>query len=367
MKKITVIMPTYNESENIGAMVEALAGDVFPALEKHKNVKMQLLVVDDNSPDGTGKIVEDHMKMHATVLLLRGPKRGLGYAYIRGMKYAMRDLGADAVIEMDADFQHPPRKVAELVGRYVEGADCVIGSRYVPEGGVPAEWAFYRRAISFLGNQFIRHFVFRGKIHDCTSGLRLTKVSGVLDKINLDALLCPESFAYKVDLLSQIIKVTRNIVEIPLQFQLRIKEKSKFSFREIYPTLKVALHAAPVKFGAAGFLGYVVNAASLWLFTVMLLPGVLAWGFSKEISIVFSFMFNNRWPSWMRKLAHFHGAALAGLLLQAVLGVLSDHFWGIEYRQISLVLITLLLFPLNRLMAHHLMEGRKTDSTLEIK
>lgn len=239
MKKITVIMPTYNESENIGAMVEALTGEVFPALEKHNNVEMQLLVVDDNSPDGTGKIVEDQVRTHANVYLLKGPKRGLGYAYIRGMKCAMRDLGADAVIEMDADFQHPPRKVTELVGRYVEGADCVIGSRYIPEGGVPAEWAFYRRAISFLGNQFIRHVVFSGKIHDCTSGFRLTKVFGVLDKIDLDALLCPESFAYKVDLLGQIAKMTRNIVEIPLQFQLRKKEKSKFSFREISATLKV--------------------------------------------------------------------------------------------------------------------------------
>jgi len=124
-------------------MIEELVGKEFPKITK---ANMLLLVVDDKSPDGTGQIVKDYMKKYKNVSLLEGDKKGLGWAYIRGMRYAVKMLDADAVIEMDADFQHDPKYVARLVDAYLNGADYVIGSRYIKGGSIPKSWALSRKA-----------------------------------------------------------------------------------------------------------------------------------------------------------------------------------------------------------------------------
>ncbi len=172
---------------------------------------MHLLVVNDlpsdgSSDDGTGDIVRKNIEKYKNLHILEDKKQGLGWAYIRGMKHAMSKLNADAVMEMDADFQHPPEFVKPMVEAYLDGADYVIGSRYIPGGSIPKEWAFFRKAVSFFGNLFIRIVLLKPKIHDLTTGFRLTKVKGVLDKIDLDNLMEPQRFAFKVDLLYQSIK-----------------------------------------------------------------------------------------------------------------------------------------------------------------
>src|SRR4030065_1943159 len=267
MDKVVIIMPTYNEAENIGKMIPELFEKEFP---KIKNAEMHLLVVDDKSPDGTGKIVQKLKSKYRNLHLLIGEKNGLGWAYIRGMKYAKSKLNADAVMEMDADFRHPPRFVEPMVEAYLEGADYVIGSRYIPGGSVPAEWAFFRKFVSWGGNLFIRLVLLKPKLHDLTTGFRLTKVKGVLDKIDLDNIMEPKRFAYKVDLLYQSIKNAKKVVEVPLEFAPRVAEKSKFDTKEMVATFRVALilgikdKSKFIKFGTVGFLGYVVNASTLW-------------------------------------------------------------------------------------------------------
>src|SRR3972149_9156106 len=124
MDKIVIVMPTYNEAENVGRMIDELFEKEFPQI---KNAEMHLLIVDDNSPDGTGKIVEEGRQKYPNLHLLTGEKQGLGWAYIRGFKYAMEKGNADAVMEMDADFQHPPRFVKDMVMAYLDGAEYVIG------------------------------------------------------------------------------------------------------------------------------------------------------------------------------------------------------------------------------------------------
>src|SRR3989339_384240 len=186
--KVVIIMPAYNEAENIGLMIEELFGKEFPQI---KNADMHLLVVDDFSPDGTGEIVKKYQSKYPNLHLLQKQKEGLGWAYIRGFQYAVNTLQADAVMEMDADFQHPPRFVKPMVEAYLLGADYCIGSRYIKGGSVPKEWAFFRKAISFLGNLFIRIVLTKFKIHDLTTGFRLTREKGVLDQIDLDHLMEP--------------------------------------------------------------------------------------------------------------------------------------------------------------------------------
>lgn len=357
-------MPTYNEAENIGRMIHELFEVEFP---KIFGVEMHLLVVDDNSPDGTGNIVKEASKKYKNLHLLQGKKKGLGWAYIRGMEFAVNELKADAVMEMDADFQHPPSFVRPMVEAYLNGADYVIGSRYIPGGSVPKEWEFSRKAVSFLGNLFIRLVLLKPQLHDLTTGFRLTKVSGVLDKINLDNLMEKERFAYKVDLLYQSIKNAKKVVEVPLKFAPRTKEKSKFNPKEMIATFKVAIilgikdKTKFIKFGTVGFAGYLVNASTLWLFTKWKFPGSFAWGFSTELAIINNFVFNNIWTfkkekitgikNLIHKFFQFNLTSVGALIIQVVFGTLSDVIFGPQYRQLSLpLIIVFLVLPYNYFM-----------------
>src|SRR3990167_6785669 len=238
MDKVVIVMPAWNESDNIKRMIAELVDKELPQI----NAEMHLLVVDNYSKDDTAKIVEEASKTRNNVhIIQQGDKSGLGWAYIAGFKYAVSKLGADAVMEMDADFQHPPRFVKPMVEAYLEGADYVIGSRYIPGGSIPKEWAFFRKFVSFTGNLFIRLVLLKPRLHDLTTGFRLTKVKGVLDQIDLDSIMEPKRFAYKVDLLYQSVKNAKNVKEVPLEFVPRTKEKSKFDTREMISTFKVAI------------------------------------------------------------------------------------------------------------------------------
>ncbi len=170
--KIVVILPTYNERENIGLLLDALETQ-FETL-RHD---MHVLVVDDNSPDGTAEVVQEVMKTRDHVHLITGQKQGLGAAYIRGMTYALEMFDADAVMEMDADFSHNPQDVPRLIAALDNGADFVIGSRYVPGGSVPEDWGIARIMISRWGNIFARYIADLHKVCDCTAGFRAIRAS----------------------------------------------------------------------------------------------------------------------------------------------------------------------------------------------
>lgn len=353
MDKVVIVMPSYNEAENIGRMIDELVDKEFP---KIGNAEMHLLVVDDNSPDGTGDVVKRAMKTRQNLHLLQGQKQGLGWAYIRGMKYARAKLNADAVMEMDADFQHPPRFVKPMVEAYLKGADYVIGSRYIPGGSVPSQWAVSRKAISYFGNLFIRLVLLKPKLHDLTTGFRLTKVRGVLDKIDLNNLMEKERFAYKVDLLYQSIKNAKKVVEVPLEFAPRTQEKSKFNPKEMIATFKVAIILGIrdkqrfIKFGTVGFIGYLVNAVSLEVFSGTALmqsiaiifsklggsflafiaePSAWAAAFAAELAIINNFTLNNIWTFKKEKIIginkifykflQFNFTAIGAIVIQFVI------------------------------------------------
>jgi len=297
MDKVVIVMPAWNEAENIKEMIEVLIGTEFPKID----ADMQLLIVDNHSKDGTDKIVEEASKKYSNVHIIQQDISGLGWAYVRGFQYAIKNLKADAVMEMDADFQHPPRFVKPMVDTYLNGADYCIGSRYIKGGSVPADWALSRKAISFFGNLFIRTVLLNFKIHDLTTGFRLTRVKGVLDKINLEKLRDLDRFAYKVDLLYQSLKNSKNTVEVPLEFASRTKEKSKFNWKEMIATFTVAIILGIkdkirfIKFGVVGFVGFLVNYLGLELFKRFGLSTYFATLLATEAAIVSNFIFNNVW------------------------------------------------------------------------
>src|SRR3989344_8928036 len=306
MDKVVVVMPAWNEAENIKGMISELVDGEFPKI----NAEMHLLVVDNHSKDTTAKIVEEASKTRSNVhIIQQGGKSGLGWAYINGFKYAMDKLSADAVMEMDADFQHPPRFVKPMVEAYLKGADYVIGSRYVPGGSIPKEWEFSRKFVSYAGNLFIRLVLLKPKIHDLTTGFRLTKVEGVMEKVDLDHLMEPSRFAHKVDLLYQCLKNAKKVSEVPLEFASRTKEKSKFNPKEMIATFKVAIILGIkdkqrfIKFGTVGFVGYLVNAFGLELFFRLGTGTGAAAALGAELAIISNFSLNNLWTFSEKKIS----------------------------------------------------------------
>lgn len=364
MDKIVIVMPTYNEAENMPLMIEALFEKEFPQI---KGAEMHLLVVDDNSPDGTGKIVKDNESKYENLHLLTGEKQGLGWAYIRGFKYAMEKLGADAVMEMDADFQHPPRFVKDMVAAYLNGADYVIGSRYIKGGSVPKEWALSRKLVSFFGNLFIRLVLLKPKLHDLTTGFRLMKVKGVLDKIDLDNLMEPTRFAYKVDLLYQCIKNAKKTVEVPLEFAPRAKEKSKFNPKEMLSTFKVAIILGIkdkqkfIKFGTVGFIGYLLSIVFIRVFRGVGLAEVFSWLFSTELAIINNYTLNNIWTFKEARIAgvkktivkflQFNLTSAGAIVIQSIFGPLGVKLVGVRWDWLVLaVVVVFMVLPYNYIM-----------------
>lgn len=218
--KTMIVVPTYNEKENIGKLLDSILS--------LKIKDMDILVVDDDSPDGTARIIEEISKKEPSVhLLLRRALKGRGAAGKDGFRYAL-NWGADYIIEMDADFSHDPKYIPDFL-RCIKDYDVVLGSRFV-KGGKDIGRGIIRRLISLLGNIYVRK-VLGIKIHDCSCGYRCFRRK-VLETINLDntVSLGPavvHEFLYKSILYGFRVK------EIPIIFVERKYERSKLNFRII--------------------------------------------------------------------------------------------------------------------------------------
>lgn len=213
--KTLIIIPTYNELENLRPILNEIFS--FAPLT-------DVLVVDDNSPDGTGKLADEISVENPHVHVLhRAGKLGLGTAYIAGFKYAI-EHDYDAAFEMDADFSHDPRYLPDFL-KAIEEADLVIGSRYIPGGDTP-NWSFTRRMISGCGNIFAR-FMLGIPVHDCTAGYRCYRRE-VLESIDLETIQS-QGYAFQVELAYRVMRQGFKIVETPIVFMDRRVGKSKMS------------------------------------------------------------------------------------------------------------------------------------------
>ena len=213
--KTLIIIPTYNEKENLPSLMK----EIFSYAPQ-----TDILIVDDNSPDGTGKLADElHEQDPRIHVLHRSGKLGLGTAYIAGFKYAIAH-GYDAAFEMDADFSHDPRHLPAFL-KAIENADLVIGSRYIKGGSTP-NWSLFRRFISSNANIFVR-FVLGVSIHDCTAGYRCYRRE-VLENIGLDTVQT-QGYGFQVELTYRVIQHGYKIVETPIAFTDRREGKSKMS------------------------------------------------------------------------------------------------------------------------------------------
>lgn len=225
---VVVVLPTYNERENIGPLLEA----ILSHRERLGGVNLSVLVVDDLSPDGTGDVVRAYSAGSAHVHLLSGDKkRGLGTAYKRGLLHAMRDLKADIVFQMDADFSHDPQDIPRLLAEARGGSDFVIGSRYVVGGSIPSDWSLLRKAISRWGNIFARRVAGLRGVRDCTSGYRAIRV-GALERVELDT-LADTGYIFIMSLLYEAVQSGASVAEIPIRYTERRYGQSKLGLADI--------------------------------------------------------------------------------------------------------------------------------------
>ena len=221
----TVVIPTYNEAENLAALVEALDALDLPDL--------RVLVVDDSSPDGTGRLAEElgeRLRRGAEPfvrVLHRPQKQGLGRAYVAGMTRALEE-GADFVVQMDADFSHEPAEIPKMLAELERtGAGVVIGSRYVPGGSLDPEWTHARRLLSVWANFYART-ILRMDVRDITAGFKLWRREALL-AVDL-ARITSDGYAFQIEMNWEVRRRGYDIVEIPIYFRERREGASKMSF-----------------------------------------------------------------------------------------------------------------------------------------
>jgi dolichol-phosphate mannosyltransferase len=214
-----LILPTYNEAENIGPMLRAARAQLRDG--------DHILVVDDNSPDGTGAIADEFAQELLNVDVLHRPgKQGLGRAYLAGFAHALA-AGADYVLEMDSDFSHDPSDLPRLIEEAEDGADLVLGSRYVTGGSV-TDWGLLRRLLSRGGSWYAR-VVLGVQVRDLTGGFKCFRRS-VLEALDLNTVHA-DGYGFQIELTYRTIQAGFRVVEVPIVFRDRRVGQSKMNAR----------------------------------------------------------------------------------------------------------------------------------------
>lgn len=236
----SVIVPTYNEKENIQPLLLRLL---------ELPVEVNIIVVDDNSPDGTGEIADRMAEAHPGRIdvLHREGKLGLGTAYIAGFKHAIQQH-RDLVITMDADFSHPPENIPDMLDKIETGYDLVIGSRYVP-GGKAVECTLPRKMLSWAANAFAR--VALGlSAHDTTAGFRCYRRE-VLESIDLDQIFS-NGYSFLIEMLYKVQRQGWKVGEVPIVFHNRRQGVSKISRNEVTKAMYTVLRLFKGRLTGAG-------------------------------------------------------------------------------------------------------------------
>lgn len=351
MSKAIVIIPTYNEAENLPITIEKLA-DIFINI---KNWQMQILVVDDSSPDGTAAVVKQLQKKYSFLkLLVNEKKAGLGSAYLKGMDQAFNNLNADLVFEFDADLSHDPGKIPQMLEHVESGSDLVLGSRYIKGGSIPQNWGLHRKFLSVFGNLFIRLVMCDFSINDWTTGFRAIKkelYQAVANELESERFF---GYTFQIGFLNKARQKKFKINEVAFAFKDREIGKSKIGPEYIKNTLlyimKVRIqeifNSRIFKFAAVGLTGALVQLSSLTLYR-FLIPDfqyaffsdfTLATILSTETAIICNFILNNLWTfadrkiknqSILKKFLEFNLASMGSLVIQMLVATIGENTIGL--------------------------------------
>lgn len=326
---VVVIVPTYNESRNI----EKLLSRIDAVRPKVRGWNLQVLVVDDSSPDGTGEIVQKLKKKYSYLsLLVNKQKSGLGGAYLKGMAKAFGEMEAEAVFEMDADLSHDPKKIPEFLAALDSGADMVMGSRYIKGGSIPSNWGLHRKFLSIFGNIFISVVLTTNAVRDWTTGYRAIRKNVYLAvHEELEKSTRFTGYTFQIGFLLKAIRAGFKVKEVPFHFVDRTEGESKLGTEYIVNTLRYIimvrvqeiLNSRLFKFAMVGGLGFVVNLIAFNIFKLMMpwtnlamLLGVpvenavlsdqsVAVVLGAEVAIISNYLLNNIWTFGDRKIKGF--------------------------------------------------------------
>jgi dolichol-phosphate mannosyltransferase len=354
MQKAIIIIPTYNERENIQKVIPALL-DVFKEISSWQ---MGILVVDDNSPDKTADIVRDLQKKNSNVHLLNNSKKsGLGGAYLKGMDEAFHHLKADVVFEFDADLSHDPQKIPMFLQQIDKGYDMVLGSRYIPGGGIPQNWGMHRKILSVGGNLIIQLVLADFHIRDWTGGYRaITRrvYEAVVPELQSERFT---GYTFQIGFLQKAVKKGYKITEVPFHFIDRTIGESKMGMEYIKNTimyiLKVRmneiLNNRIFKFVMVGGLGASIQFLMLAIFR-QFLPYQVAFFFALECAVLSNFTLSNLWTFADRKLKvsqypskfiQFNLASGGSIAIQQIIAFVGERFIGTSILLLILPIIHL--------------------------
>lgn len=291
--RVCFVIPTYNEALNITSLLARL-------MQLYGDADTVFLVVDDESPDGTARLVREVAAgADGRVHLLEGKRRGLGDAYVRGITHAMDTLGASVVVQMDADFSHDPADAGRLLERIADGADVAIGSRYVAGGSLDERWHLRRRLLSRWGNRLARWIGGLKGVSDCTAGFKAIRA----EKLRAAKLgdMRARGYVFQVELLHRLIRCGAQVVEEPIHFRDRERGETKLGVGNMLEFflnivwLRLRSHLTFVKFCVTGLCGVVVNLSSFYLMLEFGIHKFVASPVAILISIFSNFMMNNYW------------------------------------------------------------------------
>lgn len=350
-KRAVVIIPTFNESANIPRIIPKLL-EVFDSC---RGYRMEILVVDDSSPDGTGELVRNFSKKHDAIhLLTNAKKNGLGAAYLKGMKEAFEKLQADVVFEFDADLSHDPEKIPEFLKEIDRGAQMVLGSRYIPGGSIPANWGLHRKFLSVVGNLFINVVLTTFAIRDWTTGYRaITRevYQAVGPEMGGERF---SGYTFQIGFLHKAVRKGFRIAEVPFHFVDREMGHSKLGVEYLKNTLIYILKVRFLeitrwrffKFALVGLMGFIINSIGLFIFAhttwvprladslyelfhlSFLNTSGVASALGAECAIVSNFLWNNFWTfrdrrinakwKYIPKFVQFNLSSIGAVFIQLI-------------------------------------------------
>jgi dolichol-phosphate mannosyltransferase len=326
-------------------------------------------VIDDDSPDKTCDVVRQYEKKKVNVHLISGKKEGLGIAILRGMKYAVSELKADLIVQMDADLSHDPEVVPKLIAAIDNGADFAVGSRYIPGGSIPENWGLHRKIYSIAANSFVRIGLGFMQIHDWTGGYRAYK-SEFAQKL-YDEMAQYNGYVFQIAFLHKAVMLHAKVTEVPIHFSDRKYGKSKIVPSEYIMNVfkyvflargKTVVKGSFGKFLVVGGIGFFLNAVFLVLFhdlfhweaTISNLIGA-------AIAIFSNYNLNNLWTfktnrisgigQYFYKLAQFYLTSAFGVLvIQTGIIALGVNLFGDEKYFLFFLIGTSLLLIWNYFM-----------------
>lgn len=343
--KVVHIIPTFNERENIGKMIEVL--DEMGS--RYKDQQHEILIVDDHSPDGTAAVVKKYQKKFPNVHILLKKKEGLGKALILGYEYAVKKLSADVVIPNDADFQWDPSDIPKLLKKIDEGYDVVVASRHVP-GGKVVGWNWFRKLNHEVSNSLLAWWVAGvHEVADHAGNFKAIRVKGILDKVALERMK-NAGFSFQLHILYELSKTGAKFTEVPVTFCERRFGKSKIGFNRYYLrdvleyirnsiNIRVDRSKSFFKYCLVGGVGFAVQTViSKILILSSVNPGISV-SIGAEAAIISNFVLNNSWTFSHKKISgnliikkftQFNIVSIGAIAIQGIVVGLGTHLWGVS-------------------------------------